>query len=93
MKVILEIGRTAFLAPDAASAAKVLDLLGTMEPVETDYFYSSTPGQSRMVFCASAAPAAGISGADKYQRFSSRDEFRAWAEEQEKQATPEGGAL
>lgn len=98
MKVIIEIGRMGYLAPDAASAAKVLDLLGTMEPVETDYFYSGQPGLSRMVVFPVDHHTTAIAGAAKYQRFASREEFRAWGAEQEKaeQSTavaPEGGVV
>jgi hypothetical protein len=93
VKVIIEIGRMGFLSPDAASAAKVMDLLGTMEPVETDYFYSDQPGQSRLVFFPVDHHTTAIAGAAKYQRFASREEFRAWVADQHKKGTLEGGAL
>lgn len=37
MKTILSIGHSFFLAPDASTAAKVADLLGTMTRIEERY--------------------------------------------------------
>ena len=93
MKVILEIGRVAFLAPDAASAAKVADLLGTMKPVENDCFFSDTPGRSRQVFFHVPPPSVLMAGADSRLEFPDRAAFEAWRVEQETPVAPEGGAL
>ena len=93
MKVILEIGRVAFLAPDEASAAKVVDLLGAMQPVENDYYYSDEPGQSRHVFFDVPQPSFLLSGAERYLELRNREAYQAWKAEQEKPVVPEGGAL
>ena len=93
MKMLLNISGVLFIAPDATTAAKVADLIGTMQAVTQEYthqqnapsIYSLVNGGSRY-----NEHALSIESLDGKQRFASREEFETW----EKFNTPaeEGGA-
>jgi hypothetical protein len=91
MKVVLQIGgQVHFIAPDAATAAKVADLLGQMQPAREQYHYidgADRPGDHVLIHGRdSYSHRVEIRSLDGRHVFADETAFGEWAAEKERDA-------